>query len=142
MHLNSSPPPIPPSAKRNRGLRRVASVLLAICLITVITLAGYHWLLSSKIKSRLAGVRAAHEPVTLADLNQYYAQVPASSNAAFTYGRAFELLQNSNSSKFLEGLNKLPTGSGPLPVELRETMEKACQEHAEALAALEEAVKL
>ena len=118
------------------------SVLLVLCAIPLVMVAGYHRSLSSKVKNHLAAFRAAHEPVTLEELNRYYPAVPASSNAALAYGRAFEILQKSGSSKFLEQLDELPSDSGPLPVDIRETMEKACQENAGAFRALSEATKL
>ena len=68
--------------------------------------------------------------------------MPASSNAALAYGRAFELLQKSRSSTFLEHLDELPSDSGPLPVDIREAMEKACQENARAFGVLSEATRL
>jgi hypothetical protein len=108
----------------------------------LLAFAGYHLWLSSRIKGRLTAVRVLKEPVTLKELNNYYVEVPAASNAAVPFEKAFNLLQKNVAPKFLETLNDLPSGSAPLPVQLRETMEKACQENADALTALDEGAKL
>ncbi len=115
-------------------------VLLASLFVIVVT--GYHWWLSSRVQSRLAQVRAEHEPVTLPELNRYYAEVPEPSNAAVAYGRAFGLLQKTKSFQTLEHVYELPSGSGPLPADARQVMEKACQENAETFGALSEGNKL
>jgi len=49
-------------------------------------------------------IRAAHKPVTLAELNAYYPDVPAESNAAVVYKRAFDVLKTNEAFNALEKL--------------------------------------
>ena len=142
MTSSSSPPPIPSSSKRKGGTGKIWLLILAILFVPLMIFAGRHWWLSSKIKSRLAAVRAAHEPVTLAELNHFYPDVPARLNAALAYSHAFELVQKSKSTNLLEHLDDLPLGSGPLPLDLREQMEQAVAENQATFSKLEDAARL
>ncbi len=116
--------------------------LLAVGLALLAMGGGYHWWLAAKIERRLAAVREAGEPVMLTDLNSYYQEVRPASNAAPVYGRAFELLLKTKSCKFLERLDELPSGSGPLPSNLREEMQAAYEQNTSTLEALDQAARL
>jgi hypothetical protein len=140
--LNSLPPPIPSPAKRKNAAAKAWLLILAILGVALIAFAGWHWRLASKIGKRLAAVRAAHEPVTLAELNRYYPEVPALSNAAVAYGQAFRLVLKCNSTNLLEHLAELPAGPGPLPHDLMQQMEQAVSENSATLDKLEIAASL
>lgn len=137
--MRSSPPPIP--RQRRRLFHPAAIVLLFLVLLATVGV-GYHWWLAARIQHRLAAVRAAHEPVSLAELNAYYPTVPASSNAATAYARAFAIVQESRSARFLQRLEQLPSGSGQLPAETQQSMQSACDQNAGAFEALEQAARL
>jgi type II secretory pathway pseudopilin PulG len=135
-----------PSRKVAKGVFKTLLHLVAIigsilALIVIIT-AVYHGYLSSQIRTRLAVLKSAHKPLTLSELNSYYPQVPAESNAALIYKRAFDLLKKSDSFNSLEKLEDLPRGPQPLPLQLRQIMEKACQENAKTLELLDAAARL
>jgi hypothetical protein len=95
-----------------------------------------------RINSRLAKIRAAGEPVTLQELNVYYASVPDAKNAAIVYGRAFAILDKSSSHGFLEHRDELPSSTNALPEDLRQKMEKAVEENQNALEVLHKAAAL
>jgi hypothetical protein len=136
------PPPIPRStSSAGRSLRGFA-IAAAAALIPVVAWASYHLWLGWKIEQRLSVVRASHIPVSVAELNGYYPAVSAVSNAASAYERAFEILEKTESSRFLEKLGELPQSPGPLPDKLRESMEKACLENTNTLLALAEATNI
>jgi hypothetical protein len=119
-------------------LRIVVVVAITVGIIAAMVVGIYHLRLSSKIRSRVAVIRAAHQPVTLSELNSYYAAVPAESNAAVSYARAFDLLKTNASFTSLE---YLPTGADPLPVQLRQSMEKACEENLNTFEELQKAAR-
>ena len=61
-------------------------------IILLIVLAGFtvfRAIQEARLNRRLDAIREAGYPVTLAELNQYYHQVPASRNAALVYAQAF-----------------------------------------------------
>lgn len=123
-------------------LRLVGIIVLALVALMSCIAGGYHWWAGRKIQHRLAVLRAAHQPLTLVELNAYYPEVPAASNAAPAYHRAFEALSKSKSSPFLEHLDELPSGSKVLPEDLQQSMQAVCQENAAAFEALGQAAKL
>ena len=137
--MNSGPPPIPAPIRRMKAATKAWLIILAIVVIVLSIFAGWHLWLYSKIRHRLAAVRAAREPITLAELNRYYPEVPASSNAAVAYGQAFELILKSSSSNMLEHFIELPSGADPLPSDLRKQMEQAVAENQAAFHKLENA---
>src|SRR5260221_2629304 len=124
--LPPSPPPLSSSSADRNSSRRTVVVLSLIGVLFTAIFGGYHGWLAWRIHRLLAEFRAAHEPMSLAELDDYYTKVPVGSNAALPYGRAFELIKKSKSSKFLENLDELPSGSAPLPAELRESIERTC----------------
>src|SRR4051812_23648570 len=135
--MRSTPPPIPARSKRLTPATKAGLIILMIAFAALSIFAGWHLWLHSKIQRRLAAVRGAHEPVTLKELNQYYPEPPARSNAAFVYGQAFAVITNSKSYKVLEKLNELPPDSDPLPPDLRKQMEQAVAENQATLAKLD-----
>jgi hypothetical protein len=116
-----------------RTVTIIGTILAVIALIFTVT---YHLRLSSNIHSRLAVLRDAHKPLTLSELNRYYPAVPAESNAAVIYARAFDLLRTNASFASLENP---PPGADPLPVQLRKAMEKACEENVKTFEELQKA---
>jgi type II secretory pathway pseudopilin PulG len=126
-----------------KTLFRVGVIIASILALIVVTITvAYHRYLSSQIRTRLAILQSAHKPITLAELNSYYPEVPAESNAAVIYQRAFDLLKRSDSFNSLEKLADLPKGTVLLPVQVRQSMEKACQDNASTLELLGEAARL
>jgi hypothetical protein len=125
-----------------RTLFRLVVIIGSILAVIVATISlPYHLYLSSQIRSRLAVIRAAHKPITLSELNSYYPEVPAESNAAVIYQQAFDLLKKTETFSLLEQLEDLPRGPNPLPVQVRQSMEKVCLENAKTLGLLEEAAR-
>jgi hypothetical protein len=121
---------------------RPVAIIGSILTLIVIIIAVYHRYLSSQIRTRLAALKSAHRPLTLSELNTYYPQVPDESNAAVIYQQAFDLLKKSDSFNSLEKLQELPKGPEPLPLQLLQSMEKACQENAKTLELLDAAARL
>jgi len=122
--------------------RAVAIIALILALIIVTVTLAYHRHLSSQIRTRLAVLKSAHRPLTLSELNTYYPQIPAESNAAVIYQQAFDLLKKTEAFNSLEKLQELPKGPEPLPLHLLQSMEEACQENAKTLELLDEAALL
>jgi hypothetical protein len=137
------PPALPARAKKRRSPWRVwliiFSLLLLIGAAAILTLAVRHSRLSAGINGRLASIRALHEPVSLTELNKYYAEVPQPSNAAVLYGNAFKIVRQSKELKKLEHADELPSGSESLPRDLQETMQQAVTENQDALKVLDSA---
>ncbi len=121
--------------------RTLLRIAFLIGVIVVLIAAAFHAWFWWKVRTRMAGLRATHKPLTLSELNSYYTAVPAESNAAVVYARAFSLLKTNESFRSLEKSESLPTGSEPLPVELWESMEKVCEENAKTLEVLQEATR-
>ena len=137
--MNPRPPPIPQTAGRNRAGRRALVFCLTICLIPVLAFAGRHLWWSLKVRQRLAAIRAAQEPVSLAELNVYYPSVPSAENAALVYTQAFALLEQRHLSGTVERLADLPAGSGRLPEAQRVEIEQLVAENQDILGLLDKA---
>jgi len=59
---------------------------------------------SAEIEAKLAAIRQVGEPVTPAELNQWYVEPPAAENAAALYAQAFAALvsEDADSPSFVE----------------------------------------
>lgn len=117
-------------------LQIFAGVCLGFCLLLVVR----HLVFSAKIKEKLSQIRAANEPVTLQELNSYYAEVPDEKNAGKIYAQAFESMQRSGSYNGLEGTADLPDRI-PSP-EVPPEIENAVTNNQTALAELRKAADL
>jgi hypothetical protein len=77
-----------------RRTRRVVTAAVAMLAIVLAgTFVGWRWHLAELVNGRLAALRAAGLPTSGAELNQWYAIVPDSENAALVLTEAFALLR-------------------------------------------------
>lgn len=122
---------------RKRKWRRVLITIFVAFLVPVVVFFWLNLQLSVELNKRLKRIRSVGEPITLNELNEFYATVPANLNAANVYTQAFNLIEKSRSHIFLENLDGLPLNSEPLPEDLRKAMAAAVAENQSTFAALE-----
>jgi hypothetical protein len=125
MNDPASPPAIP---RRTRP--KLADVIAVLVLVAapVTLFCAYRVSLWIQVKGRLDGIRESGYPVTLAELNKWYAEVPSNENAATILTNAFALIvqgdTNSTTLPFI-GKAKWPARDEPLS----EEMKKAIVDH-------------
>ncbi len=137
------PPPIPASAKRLSGLPRAIFILGGLIILFIFLaaaiLAARHLFLAAKIKTKLAQIRAAHEPVTPQEHDAYYQQLPLDTNGAGLYKQAFATVRTGGSHHFLQDAVELPKDTNALPENLRQSMQKAVADSKAAFEPLRQA---
>src|SRR2546423_5701571 len=142
MAATMTPPPLP---TKRKALHPTATwVPISVGLIFLFFIGRYAFdrlSLSRKIAARMGEIRKVGHPVTLAELNQWYAQVPSEENAAHIYARAFANLSlaATNSSELpLLGRGKLPPRTQPLSDKSRKAIAVLLAENHAALELLHE----
>ena len=73
-----------------RGIRRRYKPILAVIAVLVIAHLAVTFVLGSRVKAKIAAIRAEGSPTTAADLAG--PTIPDNKNAAVLYGKAFELM--------------------------------------------------
>ena len=109
----------------------VTFILAAGCLIgLVLTMRA----LEPSTDPRLTAIRAAGQPMTLAELNAWYPEVPETDNAAVLYAQAFTLSVFGSQVELPETIAEIPTaGFAPLTEESRAKLRSFFEEHSEAM---------
>ena len=79
------------------------------------------------VRNKLAAIRAAGDPVTLADLNNSYVEPPASENAAEIYGQAFAALSSAKTPEEAKTLAYLTQNQKAVTLLLQAAGRKACR---------------
>jgi len=127
------------------GDRRVAWWLFAIIgggVLLVILYAGYGKVLSDRVETRLAALRAQGFPTTLGELDEWYPAPPLGKNAAVVYRRAFaKFTPREKTDKELPvvGEADFPEFGKPLPHGVRELIAAYLAENKEGIALLHDA---
>lgn len=81
-----------PGPKRKR--RRFWYTSLVLIIGVAVALTVFRWRVDSALATLEAEIRAKGEPVTLAELDAFYPQVPDEENGALVYLRAAEILES------------------------------------------------
>ena len=124
-----------------RRWRKLAIILgVLLCLYV-----AYRLTLHFKVEAKLNEIRKQGYPVTLAELDKWYPQVPAGENAADVYLKAFSKIStNSESTTSLPVVGKeaLPPRDVPLDAKTRQRILDYLGENAEALSLLHNGARL
>jgi hypothetical protein len=134
--MNERPKQIP--VKRRRWPR----ILLAVLVVFATLYAGYRYTLHRMVEAKLDEIRKQGYPVTLAELDKCYPQVPAGENAADVYLEAFKHLpgrHNSDTNLPIVGDAELPPRTAPMPPEMQQAVERYLAANREVLDLLHEA---
>ena len=119
--------------------------LLVIPLLLAVVYAGYRHVLREKAAAAIAEIQATGEPVTLAELNAWYAEPPPLENAAVHYLDACDMLTEIaeiRDSVPIVGNAELPGLIEPLPEEMLEAIERCLKANERALHWLYQAAAL
>jgi len=127
------------SEKSFRFLRARWLVPLALAVIIVGGVLVFKTVMSSKVHSRVAELRAAGYPVTSIELNAWHKQVPWKENAAMKVMEAAGAL--STNSQNWDRI-KWPQGAEPLSAEVKAKLEQILTNNSEALRLLQPAFEL
>ena len=121
-----NPPAFPRPRKAPFPTGRWVLIGVGLILLFFIGRNAFHRLsLSRKIAARLVAIGKAGYPVTLAELNHWYTEVPDEENAAQIYARAFSglSLSSTNSAELpVFGRGKLPPRTAPLSDESKKAI--------------------
>lgn len=130
--------------------RRFWGFLLLVLLAALGALGYLYWRyrrsLDEALAAELESIRRAGYPVTLAELDRWYATPPPGENAADIYIKAFDKYDPNNGSSAIEDPNlpvigsaQLPRRSAPLPREMLQAIEAYLDKNREALDLLKRA---
>jgi hypothetical protein len=135
--MSEQPQQIP--AKRRCWPRRV----LVVVLLFAALYSGYRYTLHRMIEAKLDGIRQQGYPVTLAELDKWYPQVPAGENAADIYLQAFAKFNKWNTNSLVLKRDSLPIiGNAKLPPRTQALSNEVRSLIAEYLAANTESLRL
>lgn len=116
---------------------KVSNILIILLLIGLAAFAVFRLRLRSKLRARMAAIRAAGYPVTCAELDKWYTIPENAENAAYTIIDAFSYykLWGKDKSKPLPvvGRAKLPARTEPLPEEMKAVINQYVTDNNEAL---------
>lgn len=117
-------------------------IILVVFLVFIALYAGYRYTLHRMVEAKLHEIRKQGYPVTLAELDKWYPQVPKEENSAEVYLEAFKHLperHKSDTNLPIVGDAKLPPRTAPLPPEMQQAVEGYLAANREALNLLHEA---
>lgn len=129
------------AAAAGAGMRRawLWAVPALVLLLAFLTISWRKHSLERRVDARLAALKAAGAPVSVADLRNSLPVVIGDANAAVPLQKAAQLA----SFRGIARTSRLswPHPSAPLPLDLKESLAKQVPMHQEALALLHQAVK-
>jgi len=123
---------------------KVSHILILLLLIGAGVFTLYRLNLKKQLKSRIEAIHATGYPVTLEELDQWYAIPDDSENAAYIILDAFDYYQEPQDSKLLPlfGKVKLPARTEPLPEETMKLVSQYLSDNQQTLELLHEAAAL
>ena len=127
-----------------KGLRAWKWTLLLVLLLTVACLfVGYRMSQTGNLEQRLQALREQGQPLTLEELDRFYAAVPDGENAARVYAKAEKAFQpDAAAEAVLPFMGKTRTPEGAWPEDLLNRAERYLTANAETLALLHEAGRM
>lgn len=118
--------------------------MLIVLSILAVFYVAYRLTLHFMVEAKLNEIRKQGYPVTLAELDKWYPQVPAAENAADVYTEAFKAFttkQPSDTNLPVVGDVKLPPRGVPMPEGLVQAVSEYLTRNKEALALLHRAAR-
>src|SRR5258708_25304175 len=101
-----------------KAFRRMRTALIIVFILAALY-AAYRYTLHRMVEAKLDEIRKQGYPVTLAELDKWYPQVPSGENAANVYLQAFKLFVDVDKKKGellpVVGYAQLPPRGDPLP---------------------------
>jgi hypothetical protein len=114
------------NAQANHRRRRWPRRVLVVFLVLAALYTAYRYTLHRMVEAKLDEIRKQGYPVTLAELDKWYPQVPPDENAASTYIEVFGKMQRPgkemDKSLPIEGFGDLPEHGKPMPDEMKKVI--------------------
>ncbi len=137
--------PEPSERRGRRRLRLARTILLIGVLLGVAVFSVWRVMLSLAVRGEIQSIQAQNEPVTLADLSEWYSNAAADKSGHSRYAQAFEKLvdwERAHADRFnllpVVGHTILPE-TGPLSAQTRDAMLGYLTDNAEAIRLFHEA---
>jgi len=133
-HLRRGPDRDEKGHRHSRRLIQWWLIAVSLLLLSVAAVVSFRSYVASRVDEELASIRAAGHPVTLEELDRWYAVAPGVPNAADAYAEAFESIvwEEEWASIASQRLPEHPP-TGPLAEELRNELSECVRANERAI---------